>query len=99
MRKRWKSFRIGCPPSNLVRLFCTSGIMHFSGKTSIQIIPSGQSLGATVEGLDLAEPLDRRSFEEIVRALGVHSVIRFPDQKLSGRNLADFSAQFGDLEV
>jgi taurine dioxygenase len=73
--------------------------MHFSRKTSIQIIPSGQSLGATVEGLDLAEPLEQHAFDAVVRALGAYSVIRFPDQKLSGRNLADFSAQFGDLEV
>jgi taurine dioxygenase len=73
--------------------------MRFSGNRYMQVIPSGQTLGATIEGLDLAEPLDARAFDDVVRALGAYSVIRFPDQKLSGRNLADFSAQFGDLEV
>jgi taurine dioxygenase len=65
----------------------------------MNVTPSGQTLGATVEGLDLAEPLSQTAFEGVVRALGAYSVIRFPDQDLSGRNLADFSAQFGDLEV
>jgi len=35
----------------------------------------------------------------VIRALGEYSVIRFPDQKLSGANLRDFSAQFGKLEI
>jgi len=65
----------------------------------MNVTPSGQTLGATIEGLDLAEPLSQPAFDEVVRALGAYSVVRFPDQRLSGRNLADFSAQFGDLEV
>ncbi len=65
----------------------------------MKVIPSGGTLGATIEGVDLGEPLSQTAFQEVVRALGAYSVIRFPDQKLSGRNLADFSAQFGDLEV
>lgn len=65
----------------------------------MKVIPSGGALGATIEGLDLAQPLAPEAFHEVVQALGRYSVIRFPDQKLTGRNLKDFSAQFGTLEV
>ena len=65
----------------------------------MRVTPSGRSLGATIEGLDLSQPLSRDAFDEVVRALGDYSVIRFPGQKLSGANLRDFSAQFGKLEI
>ena len=65
----------------------------------MRVIPSGEVLGATIEGLDLAEPLPRNAFDEVVRALGEYGVIRFPDQQLTGQHLRDFSAQFGDLEI
>ena len=65
----------------------------------VNVIPSGQSLGATIEGLDLARPLSGEKFEAVLSALGKHGVIRFPRQQLTGRQLADFSARFGDLEV
>lgn len=65
----------------------------------MRIVASGEILGATIGGLDLARPLSRAEQEEVVRALGAHSVIRFPDQKLSSRQLADFSARFGTLEI
>ena len=65
----------------------------------LQITPSGHTLGATVEGLDLSQPLSETSFEAVTRALGDYGVIRFPRQQLTGRELADFSARFGKLEV
>jgi taurine dioxygenase len=65
----------------------------------MKVVPSGESLGATIEGLDLSQPLPAGAFDEVVRALGQYSVVRFPGQKLTGRNLKDFSAQFGTLEV
>ncbi len=65
----------------------------------MEVIGSGQSLGATIEGLDLARPLPQEEFEAVLRALGRHGVIRFPRQKLTGRQLADFSARFGKLEI
>jgi taurine dioxygenase len=34
-----------------------------------------------------------------VRALGEHGVVRFPNQRLSARELANFSARFGKLEI
>src|SRR5262245_33232520 len=65
----------------------------------LKIIPSGQTLGAAIEGLDLARPLVVEEFDAVMRALGEHGVIRFPRQQLTGRQLADFSARFGKLEI
>jgi taurine dioxygenase len=65
----------------------------------MKVIGSGQSLGATIEGLDLAKPLSQEEVEAVLRVLGRHGVIRFPRQKLTGRQLADFSARFGELEI
>jgi taurine dioxygenase len=65
----------------------------------MKIIPSGQGLGATIEELDLATGLASAEVDAITRALGQYGVIRFPQQRLSGRQLKDFSARFGQLEV
>ena len=65
----------------------------------MRITSSGEALGATIEDLDLALPLSSDEFDRVVRTLGERGVVRFPGQKLTGRQLADFSARFGDLEV
>ena len=65
----------------------------------IKVSGSGQILGASIEGLDLALPLSGEAFDLVLRSLGEYSVIRFPQQQLSARQLADFSARFGKLEV
>jgi taurine dioxygenase len=62
----------------------------------MKVIPSGKSLGATIEGLDLSKSIPvERIFEE----LGKHGVLRFPKQQLSAKQLRDFSAQLGELEI
>ena len=65
----------------------------------IKVTGSGHSLGATIEGLDLAHPLSDEAHAAVRKALGDYSVIRFPRQSLTGRQLADFSARFGKLET
>jgi taurine dioxygenase len=60
---------------------------------------TGQTLGATIDGLDLARPLSDSEFDAVLRTLGERGVVRFPSQRLSARQLADFSARFGALEV
>jgi taurine dioxygenase len=65
----------------------------------IAIRPSGQVLGATVEGLDLSRPLEADALEQLVAALGAHGVLRFPHQRLDAATLRDFSARFGELEI
>jgi len=65
----------------------------------IEIIPSGQVLGATVEGLNLSRPLADDALERVTRALGEHGVLHFPRQRLDAKTLRDFSARFGELEI
>ncbi len=65
----------------------------------MKVTSSGETLGATIEWLDLAVPLTDEQFDRVVRTLGERGVVRFPGQKLSGRQLADFSARFGELEI
>jgi taurine dioxygenase len=65
----------------------------------MKMTSSGQTLGATIEGLDLAKPLSQEEFDTVLSALGECGVVRFPRQRLTGRQLADFSARFGKLEI
>jgi alpha-ketoglutarate-dependent taurine dioxygenase len=65
----------------------------------LKITASGEILGATVEGLDLARAPAAGELDRVVRALGEFGVLRFPRQRLTARQLADFSARFGKLEV
>jgi taurine dioxygenase len=60
---------------------------------------SGEILGATIEGLDLSRPFSDGDFDAVVRTLGERGVVRFPAQKLTGKQLAEFSGRFGELEV
>jgi taurine dioxygenase len=64
-----------------------------------KVIPNERSLGATIEGLNLAKPLVDEEFGFIVDALGRHGVLRFPRQELTAHELKEFSAWFGALEV
>src|SRR5262252_4028353 len=63
------------------------------------IEPSGQILGATVRGIDLAEPLADADFAIILQALGRHGVLRFPAQRLEAVELRDFSRRFGQIQA
>jgi taurine dioxygenase len=65
----------------------------------MRVTSSGETLGATIEGLDLARPFSDDEFDGVVRTLGERGVVRFPRQQLTGRQLADFSARFGELEI
>jgi taurine dioxygenase len=64
--------------------------------TTIQ--PTGEILGATVRGVDLARPLSEADFALILLALGRHGVLRFPDQHLDAPALRDFSQRFGSIQ-
>ena len=63
-----------------------------------QVEASGKVLGATITGIDLAQPLSANDFARVLRALGEHGVLRFPDQRLESVQLRDFSARFGDIQ-
>jgi taurine dioxygenase len=61
--------------------------------------PSGQVLGATIRGMDLAKPLSDADFATILLSLGRHGVLRFPDQQLEAVQLRDFSRRFGVIQA
>jgi taurine dioxygenase len=65
----------------------------------IGITPTGETLGATVEGVDLNQPLDHSTFATILRGLGEHGVLRFPGQRLDPDRQMAFSSRFGSLEI
>jgi taurine dioxygenase len=65
----------------------------------MRVIPSGRSLGAVVEDIDLARPLSADEDRQVVAALGERGVLRFPGQKLDAGQLKRFAARFGDLEI
>ncbi|MBR0653187.1 TauD/TfdA family dioxygenase [Roseomonas terrae] len=64
----------------------------------IHVEPNHGVMGATVTGIDLHQPLADTDFADVLRALGRHCVLRFPDQLLSAAELRDFSARFGALQ-
>jgi alpha-ketoglutarate-dependent taurine dioxygenase len=64
----------------------------------LTIKPTGAVLGATVRGLDLAQPLDESELGRILLALGRHGVLRFPDQHLDLASLQRFSELFGEIQ-
>ena len=65
----------------------------------MEIIPSGQTLGARVEAIDLGNPLSDGDVQALLRALGQHGVLCFPNQTFDTPALATFARRFGDLEV
>jgi taurine dioxygenase len=77
-----------------------------SGKSRVRLFggivaevkASGQVLGATVSGIDLARPLSAADFALVLRALGRHGVLRFPGQHLDSVQLRDFSQRFGEIQ-
>jgi len=65
--------------------------------TTIEVIPTGENLGATIAGIDLSKPLGKQAFGDILRALGRYGVLRFPKQRLDPAQQMAFSARFGSL--
>lgn len=65
----------------------------------VTVTPTGAVLGATIEGLDLSQPLGEVEFAGVLVALGRHGVLRFPDQRLDSRALRVFSERFGDIQA
>lgn len=65
----------------------------------LKIIPSGEALGATVEGIDLVKTFSHEEFQEVEKLLGERGVLRFPRQQLTAQQLKAFSARLGTLEV
>src|SRR5882757_8204673 len=65
----------------------------------MHIEPTGKILGASIDGIDLAQAPSDREFLQILKALGDHGVLRFPKQSLDTQAFARFGGMFGDLEI
>ncbi len=64
---------------------------------AINVEPTDQACGAYVTGIDLSQPLSPDEVSEIRAAWLEHHVLAFPNQKLDGDQLEQFSRQFGEL--
>ena len=65
----------------------------------MQVIATGKTLGATIDGMNLSVALSANEVADVKRALGEYGVLRFPRQQLTAQQLVDFSACFGKLEI
>jgi len=64
----------------------------------MEIIATGEALGAEVEGVDLSAPLDEATLDRIRGAWDEHLVLVFRGQKMSDPDLLAFSRHFGELD-
>lgn len=64
-----------------------------------QIRPLTPTIGAVIEGVDLAQRMDDEQLAEIRAALLAHQVIFFEDQHMSPVQHRDFAARFGALHT
>ncbi len=64
----------------------------------LTVEPTGAILGATIRGIDLAQPMPDAAFGRILHALGHHGVLRFPDQRLDIGDVKRFSELFGEIQ-
>lgn len=65
----------------------------------LTIQPSGETLGATITGIDFATPLSPADEGAIIRALGEYGVLCFPDQNLEPAQQKAFAERLGTLEI
>ena len=65
----------------------------------IKVNPVTARVGAEIEGVDLAKPMDDRTFEEVHHALTEHCVIFFRGQDLDHESHKAFGRRFGELHV
>ena len=66
---------------------------------SLTIHPVSPALGAEVAGVDLSRRLGAEEFDTVHRALLDHGVVFLRDQEVQPRDLIDFAARFGPLNV
>ena len=64
----------------------------------MQIVPSGDVVGAEIRGVNLALPLNDAAFAEIEAAFNRHAVLCFHGQRLDEEGLVGFARQFGEVE-
>ena len=66
-------------------------------KTSLQITPLGQYIGARVDGVDLSQPIDDALAAALQSALTENLVLVFPGQSLTEDDQIRFAETFGEV--
>ncbi len=66
---------------------------------TIAVRPLNPTIGAEIDGVDLAKPLDSETFQEIHDALMQHQVIFFRDQAMTLDEHKAFGRRFGELHI
>src|SRR5512132_2910421 len=64
----------------------------------LAILPTGAALGAEIRGLDLAQPMDDRTFEAVDDAFANFGVIFFRNQRITPQQQVAFTRRFGAIE-
>ena len=67
-------------------------------REDIQVLPLSDLMGAEIIGLDLSQPLNDRTRDQVHDAFLKYQVIVFRDQKLTKQQQVTFTEQFGPLE-
>jgi taurine dioxygenase len=65
----------------------------------IKVEPLGPVIGARVDGIDLARPIDAASRAKLGDALIAHKVLFFENQTISPQQQRNFAAAFGKLHI
>ena len=63
---------------------------------NIEVIPSGDALGAEVRGVDLSKPLDDDTFSVLEAAFNEHSVICVRNQELEPEAYIEYAGRYGE---
>ena len=66
---------------------------------TLRVTPRDAALGATVEGIDLAQPLSDELVEEVRDALHRHEVLFFPGQGIAPAAQVEVGRRFGTLHT
>ena len=68
-------------------------------RTRITVRPLSPALGAEVRGVDMRQPLDAQTRQEVLDAWMQYLVLVFPDQKITDAEHVKFTRNFGDPEI
>ena len=68
-------------------------------RTRITVRPLNPALGAEVRGVDMRQPLDAQTRQEVLDAWMQYLVLVFPEQKISDAEHVKFTRSFGEPEI
>ena len=64
----------------------------------MQIVPTGDVIGAEIRDVDLSQSPSEADFARIEAALNDYAVICLPGQRVNEPQLIDFARRFGEIE-